>query len=420
MDAISAQFKGASVLELREIIDAVAAICPEGRERASTLYRVLPPESKKSNASLESIIFSLAQKCEKCKGVIDMWKAYDDTWKSVVDVQAVAGWRSIFTGRKPPGYLGLPGSNVQSTSAVRLGEAVTPAKIRPSSKKLPVNPPVVPYLASENQFYKLPPLERDNSGSDTPSWKPANGPNGQPPPLLAPMIYPAASTSASPAGMAESSAIPVRKENQHYDAVKNSVVPTPMPQNNTQPSNGGLESLPFVQYLDAKIAHTKSVPQPAPTRTRAPIGEGVQCHMCSSSFIVESHTYNLEMVGDEPAPPICNPCLEGFQLRCDTCCKTYFGKRDGSESKCRECQDFEKGRTICEMCYEWTPDAKCHYKTEIEGHRDDPICDDCLKQERTKNRERKELKKRERQKRRMLRKQEAGTTESANDPSLPS
>jgi hypothetical protein len=418
MDAISAQFKGASVLELREIIDAVAAICPEGRERASTLYRVLPPESKKSNASLETIIFSLAQKCEKCKGVIDMWKAYDDTWKSVVDVQAVAGWRSIFTGRKPPGYLGLPGSNIQSTSAVRLGEAVTPAKIRPVSKKLPV----LPFLASENQFFKLPPLERDTSGSDTPSWKPANAPNGQPPQYLAPMIYPPASTSTSPPGMVENGPPPVRRENGHYDAVKNAVVPTQMPQSNLPTPNGGLESWrqEVKEEKTRAIATNNAAPQYAPRLARATVGESLQCHMCTSPFIVEDHSYNLEMVGDEPAPPLCNRCLDGFRLRCETCCKTYFGKSDGSEIKCRECQDFEKGRTICEMCYEWTPDAKCHYKTGIEGHQDDPICDDCLKQARMKHRERKELKKRERQKRRMLRKQEAGAAENANGPSLPS
>lgn len=377
MDAISTQFKGASILELREIIDAVAALCAEGRERASALYRVLPGESKKNKIQLENIIRSLSSTCEKCKGVIDMWTAEDDGWKSKVDVQNVAGWRSIFTGRKPPGYLGLPGSSIESTSAPR----------RTSAKKWvdPTgNPPVL-----QQPFYERETLWK---------WEQDMKANGEySPRILArtPDDRPRSWTALRPS-----------------DPRSSTIVLPPLQYQSTSPATSG-NNTPAAVHDSRFHSHT----QP---RTSLPPGVLVQnTPPTSNGFapILPTQQTALPMGQDHG---LFNS--NGPLPRCDTCCKVYYGPQDaqvtGPESKCPECQEFEARRTICELCYEWTLNEQCHYDSHIEGHENEPICEDCIKKEQEQSRGRKELKKREQQKRRGVRgeRQSSMTTPQKSSP----
>jgi hypothetical protein len=372
MDAISTQFKGTSVLELREIIDAVGAICPEGRERASTLYRDLAPELKKNRTALESIVRSLSQTCEKCKGVIDTWKAGDNTWKTAVDVQNVVGFRSIFTGRKPPGYLGMLGSS-NGTPTVKVEREV--------------------FVAPKDR-----PVSYD--ASNVWDWsEPRNMPGPPPlfPNLLPSLLNPSKIQSSSLPRTSENGTTAAGKERRPYDDPRRSA-------SATKSEDRKLKELAAGRVI---------------TTVRPAVGERVRCQLCSDVCIVDDDTFSFEALEEDAAFPVCRRCLGKHRLNCEACCKTFFGTRDlGIAIKCRNCLEFEAKHTICEVCFEWTPPEKCRYGAGVEGRLEDPVCDDCFKKVQAKRRERKELKKRERQKRRVMRKQEPSGAGKAESPSF--
>ena len=374
MDAISTQFKGASVLELREIIDAVGAICPEGRERASTLYRDLAPELKKNRTALESIVRSLSQTCQKCKGVIDTWKAGDDAWKTAVDVQNVAGFRSIFTGRKPPGYLGMPGSS-NSTPTVKVEREVLVG-----SKERPVS----------------------YDGAKVWDWsEPRNNMPGPPPgpPPLFPNLLPSL-----------------------LDPSKSQSSSSPRTGENGTPTGAGKERRPYDNPRRSSSATKKEEPRMKDlaagrviTTVRPNVGERVRCQLCSDVCIVDDDTFSFEALEEEAIYPVCRRCLEQRRLHCEACCKSFFGTRDlGIAIKCRDCLEFEAKHTICEVCFEWTAPEKCLYGQGIEGHLEDPVCDDCVQKDRAKRRDRKDVKK----KRRVMRNQEPNGAGNVESPSF--
>lgn len=343
MDAISTQFQGASVLELREIIDAVGAICPEGRERASTLYRDLAPELKKNRTALEGIVRALSQTCPKCKGVIDTWKAGDDGWKTAVDVQHVVGYRSIFTGRKPPGYLGMPGS-ANSTPTVKVEkEVLIGSKGRPAS------------YDGANVWDWTEPRSMPTTGRPQPG-----------PPSLFPNLFPSMNNpskslpSSSPRAVENGTPTSAGRERRPYDDPKRSA-------SATKKDEPRLKDLAAGRVI---------------TTVRPNVGERVRCQLCTDVCIVEEDTFNFEALEDEAIYPVCRRCLEQRRLHCEACCKSFSGIRDkGIAIKCRDCLEFEAKHRICEVCFEWTLPERCRYGAGVEGHLEDPVCDDCVQKD---------------------------------------
>lgn len=360
MDAISTQFKTASVLELREIIDAVAAICPEGRERASALYRVLSGEGKKDRGHLEDIIRSLSATCEKCKGVIDSWTPKDDAWKAKVDIQNVAGWRSIFTGRKPPGYLGLPGSAIESTAAPRRTKKWTDA-----TGHVPI---VQKPIYDREAIWRLEPENRA-AGDFSPN-------NFAAPVLDRPKSWTA--VDPRPANLIQF------------------LAGSPGTSGHSTPT--GVQGSQFHSHTQPKIS--ASVTPGILAHNDPPLNNGFTPIAASQG--------DVGFAGQEQN--LGGPTKE--LPRCDTCCKIYYSPQDSDvtegESKCPECQEFEAGRTICELCYEWTLNEQCRYDAPIEGHDGEPICLDCIAKQQANDWERKQLKvkQRDKQKRRTVRKQQ--------------
>lgn len=378
-DTIAVQFHGASVLELRELIDGVGAICPEGRERASTLYRDLAPELKKNRGALEGIVRALAGSCEKCRGVIAMWKAGDDTWKTAIDVVNVVGFRSIFTGRKPPGYLGMVGVGVGTPKGEREKEVFI------SSKERSVYDPDKAWDWSE-------PRNGVTNGKGK-SWHQNQNHSPAPPPLFPNLLpqysqSPKVLTSNSPK-LGEASVVP--RERRPYDDPRGSPFPGSRRESRQKDGTGRVIS---------------TVPPS--------IGERVRCHLCSDVCIVDSDTFTFEVQGDTPAFSACSRCLDKHRLRCEACCKTFFGAREpGAAVKCQGCLRFEAHHTICEVCFEWTPPEKVRLGAGLEGHLEDPVCEDCVAKDEAAREQRKDVKK----KRRLL-KEEGNSAEEGETPSL--